>query len=107
MYNLWEFGQKIFFENAFKQKYQGMIVSRGSYNKCQQRLYHFMDSTYRHPILRTETEPTLLDDCKLNFRLIFDENEHYKRKRDDIEFHLYEKYDTEFVNREVVKKQKL
>ena len=54
------YGQKIFFENAFKQKYQGMIVSRGSYNKCQQRLYHFMDSTYRHPILRTEGEPTLL-----------------------------------------------
>ena len=68
-----------------------------------------MDSTFRHPILQTEgdNEQTLLDNCKLNFRLIFDENEHFKRKCNDIEFHLYEKYDTEFVNREVVKKQKL
>jgi hypothetical protein len=72
------YGEQLFFENVRGSREWGMLISRGTYKKCQLRLAHFMQSARLKPILirdpNTESgisEISLLDKECLHFRLDF------------------------------------
>ena len=88
-YREWpNYGEQFYFENVFGGKrWWGMLISRGSYKKCQSRLQYFMESSLTKPILIENSEKTLLDTENINFRLDFGTG--LKRKPDDMEFTLF------------------
>jgi hypothetical protein len=61
------YGEQFFFENLCGQRHWGMLLSRGSYKKCQKRLLYFMESSHTKPILIENSENTLLETENLNF----------------------------------------
>ena len=94
-YQEWpSYGEQFYFENVRGIREWGMLISRGSYKKCQLRLEQFMESARLKPILihdpNTETgisEMTILDKECLNLRLDFYTGENpLKRKLDEMEF---------------------
>ena len=87
------YGEQFFFENLCGQRHWGMLLSRGSYKKCQKRLLYFMESSRTKPILIENSENTLLETENLNFRLDFVTG--LKRKLDDMEFTLAKRFKRE------------